>query len=144
MEGEDSWGRSSFPMTQSLHCRTHVMFVTFELTRIPLRFFNPHSALWRRVDYSHVSCCFLRHQTWVGVEGQILLGRASGKLYHVCVRWSVAGGVREGCAGTLLTFSLPDTCVTRGEVICLTVGLWLELGIGNSGSLDARKKMFDV
>lgn len=99
MEGEDSWREDLISDDSELALQnTHY---TFESTRVPFRFFNPHRALWRRVDYSHVSCCSLRHQTWVGVEGQILLGRISGKLHHVCVRWSMAGGVREGCARTL-------------------------------------------
>lgn len=29
---------------------------------------------------------------------------------------------------------LPDTCVSRGEVLVLLVGLWLEPGTGDSGS----------
>lgn len=85
---------------------------------------------------------------WVW-RGQVLLGRASGKLHHVCVSSSWAddlclvGSVRA-VPGHRLTFSWdpsPDTCVSRGEVIGLPGGLWLELGIGSSGSLDARKKV---
>lgn len=58
--------------------------------------------------------------------------------------WSELSGVCAKTSADIFLGPLPDTCVSRAEIISLPMGLWLETGIGNCVSQNAREKMPDV
>lgn len=126
----------------------NIHYVTFELTRILSgsltltaifgggcdRFYVPFSQASELGECGHDRYCL------AGPLGSCTMCNFSS----FWAGWSELSGVCAKTSADIFLGPLPDTCVSRAEIISLPMGLWLETGIGNCVSQNAREKMPDV